>query len=216
MTSPVRTSRWQLWDRITAVAIGAMFGFVIGIAGAFVIRYGGASHAGLVLALVTFFLGAVFARSLAGPWAFVPLVVGTALAVAATAFATSGADIVLPFDTTSTVWVLGVAVLANVVAFLPRRWFDLRQPRVQPDDGASQADPAPFADPAPPADPAPLADPAPPADPAPLAGADPQQAPDGDDSAEGEPTSSSPESADGDESAAVGSEMTDPQGDTRV
>ncbi|MDO5495172.1 MAG: hypothetical protein Q4G64_05630 [bacterium] len=115
-------------DDSVAALLGGALGFFIGIAGAFVIRYGPGTSLGLLLALVAFASAAVFTRALAGPWAFVPFVLGTAAGIATSAFVTFGDDVVLPMDRTATIWLAGVAVVANVVAFLPRRWFAVRIP----------------------------------------------------------------------------------------
>ncbi|HHW82694.1 MAG TPA: hypothetical protein GX743_02560, partial [Actinomycetales bacterium] len=126
---------------ISAIIV-ALLGFGIGVAGAFVIRYSPGTYLGLGLALAAFLFAALFTRALAGAWAFVPLVLGTVAGVLTTAFVTFGDDIILPLDRTSTIWLVGLAVLANVVGLLPRHWFapSPADPLLPDDDGAPPVD----------------------------------------------------------------------------
>lgn len=113
-------------DRIIAVLIGLSLGLIVAVVGAFTIRSG---TPGLVLALLVFAAGAVFSRSTGGPWTYSPYLVGAAVGIFATAYLRFGDDIVLPLDTTTSLWLVGVSGLTLIAALLPSRWFEIDQPR---------------------------------------------------------------------------------------
>lgn len=109
-------------DRIIAVLIGLSLGLIVAVVGAFTIRSGAP---GLVLALLVFAAGGVFSRSTGGPWTYSPYLVGTALGIFATAYLHFGEDLILPLDTTTSIWLVGVSALTLAVALLPARWFEI-------------------------------------------------------------------------------------------